>query len=41
MFGVKEGTIRQWANRKKFDPADLQSIVAFATERLKGGPALG
>jgi len=32
LFGVKEGTIRQWINRKKFDPMDLQSIVAFATE---------
>ena len=38
MFDVREGTIRQWVNRNKFDPTDLTSIFSLHKEREHMAP---
>ena len=40
VFRMSEGAVRQAVRRKRFDPAHLESVLAFAARRLERSPPL-
>lgn len=38
LFGMREGAVREAVRSKRFDPTDLESVVAFAVKRQARRP---